>query len=200
MDHLLMQLRKLLADAAFPWGLCGGYALEIFAGKALRLHGDIDLSLPESARAEAIAFFLSKGWKLYEYRGMGKVKPVTTCTDSEAGRNLMAVLDDHSPVQFFPCEEKGLLYHQFTPGMTALNFLDLLFSKEIRRPFVERDGLPILSPEEALLYKAARPDEESARIDFAAVHPLLDGSQRAWLQAELTAQHPDGHPWQIEQE
>ena len=89
-----------------------------------------------------------------------------------------------------------MLYHQFTPGMTELNFLDLLFSGEIRRPFMERDGLPILAPEEALLYKAARPDEESARTDFAAVYPLLDGDRRAWLQAELTAHYPYGHPWQ----
>ncbi len=200
MEPLLMQLCDLFAGAAFPWAVCGGYGLELFAGTMVRPHGDVDLSLPESARSDVIAFLLAKGWRMYEYRGMGRVKPVHTPADSEPGHNLMAVFDDHAPVQFFPCEEEGLLYHQFTPGMTELNFLDLLFSKEIRRPFIERDGLPILSPEEALLYKSVRPDEESARMDFAAVHPLLDDSQRAWLRAELMAQYPNGHPWQNKQE
>lgn len=200
MQPLLMQLRELLADAAFPWGLCGGYALELFAGKAIRPHGDVDLSLPESARTVAIAWMLARGWQMYEYRGMGKVKPLRCPQDSEPGRNLMAVRGEDAPVRFFPCEEEGLLYHQFMPGMTALNFLDLLFSKELRRPFIERDGLPVLSPEEALLYKAARHDEESACLDFAAVYPLLDDSQRAWLRSALMAQYPNGHPWQIEQE
>lgn len=194
MEPLLMQLRDLFAGAAFPWAVCGGYGLELFAGRPIRPHGDVDLSLTEAARTKAIDFFLAKGWRLYEYRGMGKVKPVAACADSEAGRNLMAVLDDHAPVQFFPCEEEELLYHQFTPGMTELNFLDLLFSGEIRRPFIERDGLPILAPEEALLYKAARPEEEAARQDFGAVYPLLDEAQRQWLHAALTRQFP-GHVW-----
>lgn len=32
MQPLLMQLRALFAEAEFPWALCGGYALEVFAG------------------------------------------------------------------------------------------------------------------------------------------------------------------------
>lgn len=194
MQPLLTQLRELLADAAFPWAICGGHALELFTGKAIRPHGDVDLSLTEAARTKAIDFFLAKGWRLYEYRGMGKVKPVAACADSEAGRNLMAVLDDHAPVQFFPCEEEGLLYHQFTPGLTKLNFIDLLFQPAQEKAFLLRDGLPVLAPEIALLYKAARPEEAAARQDFDAVYPLLDEAQRQWLHAALTRQFP-GHVW-----
>ena len=195
MHPLLMQLRDLFADAAFPWAICGGYALEIFAGKAIRPHGDIDLCLPESARREIIRFLLRKGWHIYEYRGMGKVKPLRSPADSEAGRNLMVLRDGCGLVSFFPCEEEGLLYHCFIPGMTEMNFLDLLFSPEMPQICHSASGLPILAPEAALLYKAAQPESESAELDFAAVCPLLDSDQKAWLRAELTACYPGGHPW-----
>lgn len=200
MPSLLTPLRELLADAAFPWAICGGYALELFAGRTIRSHGDIDLSLPEPARRDAISFFLSKGWTIYEYRGMGKVKPILDPADSEFGRNVMAVHGESAPVQFFPCEEEGLLYHQFTPGMTGLNFLDLLFSPAHERPFLLQDGLPILAPEVALLYKASRSDEPAAQQDYAAVYPLLTNEQRAWLHASLAARYSGGHPWLNEQE
>lgn len=200
MPALLISLRGLLADAAFPWAICGGYALEIFAGRTIRPHGDIDLSLPESARKNAISFFLSKGWTIYEYRGMGKVKPIYDPADSTTGRNLMAVCGGDAPVQFFPSEEEGLLYHQFTPSMTGLNFLDLLFSPAQGKPFLLRDGLPILAPEVALLYKAAHPDEPAAQQDYAAVYPELTDEQRAWLHAGLAARYSGGHPWLNEQE
>ena len=192
---LLPELQTLLADFTSPWAVCGGYALEIFAGKPIRPHGDIDLCLPESARAEVITFLLAQGWRIYEYRGMGKVKPLSSPTDSESGRNLMALRDGCGPVTFFPCEEEGLLYHRFTPGMTELNFLDLLFSPEMPRICHSASGLPIIAPEKALLYKAAQPEGESAQLDFAAVYPLLDSDQKAWLCAELTARYPGGHPW-----
>lgn len=197
MHPLLMQLRDLFAEAAFPWAVCGGYALELFAGKDIRPHGDIDLCLPESARGDVIAFLLDRGWQIYEYRGMGKVKPIRHPSYSEPGRNLMALLDGCPLVQFYPCEEEGLLYHQFTPGMTEVDFLDLLFSPTQERPFLMQDGLPLIAPEVALLYKAALPDEESARLDYAAVYPLLGSNRMAWLRAELTARYPSGHPWNI---
>lgn len=197
---MLAQLRDLLAEADFPWAVCGGYALELFAGKPIRPHGDLDVCLPEMARAAVISYLLNRGWRIHEYRGMGKVKPILAPEDSEEGRNLMATWGDDAPVQFFPCEEEGLLYHRFTPGMSALNFIDLLFSLDMQPVCRTQAGLPILAPEVALLYKAAQPQTESAQADFAAVYPLLNDSQRAWLQAALTARYPEGHPWRKEQE
>lgn len=126
---------------------------------------------------------------------MGRVKPILSPAGSEPSRNLMALLPDCPLVEFFPCEEEGLLYHRFHhTGMTELNFLDLLFSREMPR-LCRVSGLPVIAPETALMYKAANPDEPSAQADFAAVYPLLDDQQRAWLQSALAALYPAGHPW-----
>ena len=206
---LLRQARDLLADFPCPWAFCGGYALEVFAGREIRPHGDIDLCIFEPHRAQIIAHLLRKGWRLYEYRGMGKVKPLHDSACSESGRSLMALLPDCPLVDFFPCEEEGLLYHQFRhAGMTELRFLDLLFSRTqgdalqvigVTRPLDKavllRHGMPILAPEIALLYKASRPEEASAQLDFAAVAPLLNDEQRTWLRSALAAHFPAGHPW-----
>lgn len=192
---LLLKTRELLADFSRPWAICGGYALETFAGRHIRLHGDVDVCLLEQDRADIIAYLLDRGWLIYEYRGMGKVKPINSPADSEPGRNLMALLPGCPLVEFFPCEEEGLLYHRFHhTGMTDLTFLDLLFSPEMPR-LCRTSGLSIIAPEAALMYKAANPDEPSAQADFTAVYPLLDDEQRAWLQSALAALYPAGHPW-----
>lgn len=208
MPPLLRQLRALFAEAEFPWALCGGYALEVFVGREIRPHGDIDLCLPETARADVIAYLLDRGWRIHEYRGMGKVRPIRSAADSEPGRNLMASFGDVPPVRFFSSDEEGLLYHQFIPGMTELNFIDLLFSPAdedgmtvcgvscpLDRAILLRAGLPVLAPEAALLYKAARADEETARLDHAAVYPLMNAEQKRWLQAGLARLYPGGHAW-----
>ena len=212
MDRLLEQVRALLADADFRWAIGGGYALELFAGRTLRPHGDVDVCILEPDREAAIAFLLEKGWRVLEFHGMGKVKPIHAPADSEPGRNLMPLLGDCPLVEFFPCEEEGLLYHQFRhTGMTTLSYLDLLFSpvdgdqllfggrSDVSRALPEailpREGLPILAPEIALLHKASSPDDPRAQADLAAVYPLLDASQKRWFQAGLAAVYPQGHPW-----
>lgn len=208
--ELLLETRALLADYAAPWAICGGYALELFAGQTIRPHGDIDLCIMEQNRADIIAYLLDRDWRILEYRGMGRVKPIRTPADSESGRSLMALLDDCPLVEFFPSEEEGIFYHRFHhTGMDKLNFLDLLFSREeegshIFSPGITRErcdavllreGIPVLAPEIALLHKAARPDETSTRLDFDSVYPLMNTEQQSWLQDALAALYPGGHPW-----
>lgn len=121
-----------------------------------------------------------------------------------------ALLPDCPLVEFFPCEEEGLLYHRFHhTGMTELNYIDLLFSdavdgqllcpgnctRPLNKAILLREGLPILAPEIALLHKASRPDDPAAQLDFGAVYPLMDEEQRQWFRAALTALYPEGHLW-----
>lgn len=121
---------------------------------------------------------------------------------------MMASCGETPPVRFFPSDEEGLLYHQFIPGMAELNFIDLLFSPAdedgmtvcgvscpLEQIILLREGLPILAPEAALLYKAARADEETARLDHAAVYPLMNAEQKRWLRAGLARLYPGGHAW-----
>jgi len=68
----------------------------------------------------------------------------------------------------------------------------------IRRPLADigktsRDGIPYLTPEIQLFYKAKspRPKDEA---DFTAVVPFLAAAQRRWLSDTLTQAYGE-HPW-----
>jgi len=68
----------------------------------------------------------------------------------------------------------------------------------IRRPYAEAvertpDGIPYLSPEIVLLFKA-KYRREKDEADFQGVLPLLDTRRRRWLAESLAVLHP-GHPW-----
>ena len=55
-------------------------------------------------------------------------------------------------------------------------------------------GIPYLSPEVQLFYKAESPRPKD-EVDFAAVLGELDPSQHAWLDEAVLHCYGDGHPW-----
>jgi hypothetical protein len=59
---------------------------------------------------------------------------------------------------------------------------------------VTGDGVPVVAPEIALLFKAKAPRFKDQR-DFDRVLPRLDRAARSWLASALEQAHP-GHPWQ----
>jgi len=70
----------------------------------------------------------------------------------------------------------------------------------VRRPVhqlgrVSRQGWPYLAPEVQLFYKATSADQlANDEIDFTAALPMLDPTQRAWLDDALSLTLPS-HPW-----
>ncbi len=68
----------------------------------------------------------------------------------------------------------------------------------IRMPYAEiirrtPDGIPYLTPEIALLFKA-KGDRAKDQIDYERMEPLLTDTERGWLLTTVAAVHP-GHPW-----
>ena len=43
MDQLITAAKTFLNDIQVPWAVCGGYALDLFLGRAMRVHSDIDI-------------------------------------------------------------------------------------------------------------------------------------------------------------
>lgn len=58
---------------------------------------------------------------------------------------------------------------------------------------ITTDGVPVIAPEIALLFKAKAPMFKDQR-DFDRVLPHLDRAARSWLASALEQAHPD-HPW-----
>lgn len=204
--ELLRQAKALLDGAGIRWAVCGGFALELYLGASIRGHGDLDLSVPEDDRARIQRWMLAKGWQVYEFRGQGRLRPLRADTPSEKGRNLMCVRDGCELVTFWPCDEPGMVLHEWHPvGIKALNYVEFLFHERsedafligagvrraLDRAILRREGIPYLAPELVLLYKASQPEREANRTDYEAVFPRLDEERRAWLLKAL----PPEHPW-----
>ena len=212
MNTLLSETKQLFSGLDAAWAVCGGFALDLFLGRETRPHGDIDLCAFEEGRGTIQAYMHGLGWRVYEFRGMGRVRLLTPDTPGEAGRNLMCVRDGCELVDFYPSDVEGLLWHVFHHvGIHKLNYLEFLFNesengsfvfdreKGISRPMSEailfREDVPFLCPELALLYKSAYAEEEKNKSDFREVLPAMNDGRRAWLWESLAALHGEGHPW-----
>lgn len=43
MNNIIQQAHNLFKTAGFDYAICGGYGIDMFAGKELRTHGDFDI-------------------------------------------------------------------------------------------------------------------------------------------------------------
>ena len=68
MIKLISECNNFMKDCGFTYAFCGGYALELFLGRKLRPHSDIDTTVFEEDRINAIEFVLNKGWNVYEHK------------------------------------------------------------------------------------------------------------------------------------
>ncbi len=213
MNDLLVQASNLLSDAPATWAVCGGFALDLFLGRNIRKHGDIDICVFEKDRNDLCRYMLSQdGWNVYEFRGGGKVRPLGRNSRSEAGRNLMCVKDGCDLVKFYPSDESDLLWYEFFhTGITDLNYLEFLFNtikddhfvfgrqtgikRELSKAILFKNGIPYLAPEIVLLFKASNSESPEYQLDLDETFPHVSGEQRQWFLQSLNVLYPGGHRW-----
>jgi hypothetical protein len=181
-------IAKLMGGFSLPWFFCGGWAIDLFLGKPMRVHKDVDIGIFRTDQAAAQAYLLGRGWEL-------AVAENGALTPWRRGKWL------DLPTHTIWCRH---LEHQ--PG-----FLEVLFNEGSATQFRFRrnptlilpgtrailqsvDGLPYLAPEIALLYKSAHVELDGNRRDFGHVLPRMSAEQRAWLQHGLSTQY-GRHPW-----
>ena len=169
-----------------PWWVAGGWAIDLFIGRQTRTHGDIDLSILRSDQ-ERLRQHLA-GWDIH-------VAHDGVLTPWEVGDHLTALRH-----QFWVRRAAGeawafeILLEDDAEG-------DWLFRRTpaVRVPLeqigrVTLDGIPYITPEIALLYKANAPEIERNTADFSAAVSLLEEAPRRWLRDAIAMLYA-GHPW-----
>jgi len=177
----------LLRDLPVPWWIAGGLALDLFVGRVTCQHGDIDVLILR--RHQLILQEYLADWDLFktnqpglqpwlkgEYLSLG-VNQVW-CRRTPAAAWALEVM-------FMEATEDRWFYRRAPSVGGAITDLGC------RTPA----GIPYLSPEIQLLYKARSVPLAKDEADFQAVLPLLRQEQRAWLKTALEVQFPEGHPW-----
>ncbi|XHC26713.1 MAG: nucleotidyltransferase domain-containing protein [Phycisphaerales bacterium] len=177
----------LLSGLEAPWWIAGGYAIELFAGRAIREHGDLDVVVLRRDQHQIQE--LLHGWDLrIAYLGELLAWP-----DSQR------LEPPHSDVW---CRESSDSPWRLQMMLLDTEGEDWVFkrNRSIRGALselgsVSSDGVPFLRPEIQLLYKARAETLEKDQLDFDAVLPLLDERARRWLRDCLRVQFPGGHGW-----
>lgn len=178
------EVAQRLAGVGVPWCVAAGWALDLFRGGQTRVHGDIEIAIPEAGFPEVRRRF--PGY-VFDAAGSGRIwedaRPETLAAvhqtwlrDPATGNYLLDVFREPHDGDTWICRRDARIR--------------LPYSEIVHRT---EDGIPYLAPELVLLFKAkhARPKD---RRDFDATVPHLTRAQRTTL-AELLARVHPGHAW-----
>jgi Aminoglycoside-2''-adenylyltransferase len=176
---------EVLSEFRSPWWIAGGWAIDLFLGHPTRPHGDLDV---EILRRDQRAFRRALGdWDLHSVSD-GRLRPWSGRSPVPSGANSLWCRSDPAG----PWRMQVLLAHgdgsrwQFRRDPSVRRDLADVGS-------VTPDGIPYLTPEIELLYKARSPRPKDDR-DLDAVIPAMEASARQWLHDALARVHP-GHAW-----
>ncbi len=156
------------------WAVAGGWAIELFVGRPVRPHADLDVAV---ARANAAGLHeLLAGWELY-FPSPARFTPWLPGDPLPDAEHQLWCRRAGSDLWGFEvlCEDirDGRLYYRRDSSVSWP------LDEAILRT---DDGIPYIAPHVQLLYKA-KGRRVKDDVDRAAVEPLLSVPQRAWLAA-----------------
>ncbi len=173
------------SNTSLPWWIAGGWALDLFIGRGIRAHNDLDVGVLRRDIGEILRVLA--GWDVFEAH-KGTLTRLPASARPRAGVNGLW------------CRPAGAQeWHlELLLDESEGDFWVFRRDTRIRRPFSAilrktDEGIPYLSPEIQLLYKAKSMRERDQQ-DFEHVCPLLDTLARAWLRNALALTHPE-HAW-----
>ena len=175
----------LLAGFPQPWWIAGGWAIDLFLGKATRQHRDMDIAMLRGAEPALRAHFRS--WDI-RIAHDGAFEPWTGGALPPRRHQFWARPRKDGPWAL------ELLLEDHAGGTWQFR-RDASVTLPVRRlTRTTRQGVPYLCPEVVLLYKAKFAEEGRNAADFAVTAPALDAAARRWLHVTL-GQTYRGHPW-----
>jgi len=197
--HDVLELADRLSGLDGPWYIAGGWAIDLYLGGQRRDHKDVDIAIFRQDQLAIQAYFLDRGWKLWKYIG-----------DSER-------VEPWSVGEQLTLPDRGIFAEPLDVAMPRMDILlseqngdrwyyhvDSRITHPIKTLGLRSDlGVPFLSPEIVLLFKARHVSiehpydlahQETDQKDFQDVRRFLTAERRAWL-AEAIRLLYSNHPW-----
>lgn len=179
------------------WFLCGGWAADAWSGRTTRSHADVDIAVMQDD--QRVLFEHLSGWKMLAHDN----NVAEDCPDQWDGRRLDIPGHIHANSGCMPGVELDIQINEIADGDWILNH-----EPRITRPLdrcISRCawGLPVVTPELVLFYKAYPPawrDSQRPRRrrhddhDLRTLLPILDEEQRSWLRHAILLVAP-AHDW-----
>jgi hypothetical protein len=180
----LVRAAKIMHGFGGRWGIAGGWAIDLFVGRQVRPHADIDVAILRDDQA-----------RLRDRLSDARVEKVVDGQLVPWGSGERLELPIHEVHVSWP---DGLhlefLLNEWDSASEEWMFRrDPRIRRAVDTVFSMGRGLPRLAPEVVLLYKSkgSEPKDDS---DFSAAVPLMTPEQRQWLRHALAATQPE-HPW-----
>jgi len=183
----LEDLSTMLKGIDIPWHISSGWALDLFTNTPSRYHDDLDVIVQRKHQLELQQRLRKHGWDLH-YVLSGKYSYWQNDTFvPEESHQVHAIKDSRLiDILLEPNRTDQWIYRR-NPEMNQ--FLDLAFKTQ--------NGIPYLSPELVLLFKATIRDgkiRDKDQNDFELILPYLTSEQKQWL-VQAVALGDDTHPW-----
>jgi hypothetical protein len=174
------ELFQQLYGLPFPFWICGGWAIEMFAGKKIREHHDIDVAILRVDHYKLKSalpdweFKIAKEGVLHDWNDTELPRDLHTLWARKHGSDkwltefLVNESDDHNWI--FRKNEK----------------VTCLLSK---MGLADEHGIPYLRPSIPLLFKSAH-CRENDNLDFLAAHAAMDPREKNLLKTWITIFQP----------
>jgi len=224
MNELITQGNELFKNCGFPYYICGGFALEMFAGKSMRSHSDLDISIFHENKRDVVALLQNNGWNVYkrvfEPGSIGGLTPIADANDDKLDNiwTLWAIKPGSHLIPKLRDGETDLYdFEILADAQTNFNFIEIVLDhkegnnfvcgksknvvRELDKAILYNDGVPYMSPELVLFLKSPQVytthefHKQKTPADFKAVSPLLPDESKQWLMNALDIAYPDGYEW-----
>jgi len=213
MNIAIQQAHNLFQTAGFDYVICGGFALDMFAGKELRTHGDFDITIFKEDKHRAVQFMQANGWPVYgRFMEDGKILTqylfykIDDITNNEWNdcRNMWTIKPDCLPEMYKIDRLQGEVY-SYKPcdwRVETLNFIELEIDIKDETDYIARDNprvarsldkailyhesIPYLAPEIILFYKTDK---------FSSEHPQVRPKTEADFNAMIPLLSNESKDW-----
>lgn len=181
----------LMAGFEYPWLIAGGWSIDLYLGRVTRQHKDVDImvfrrdQLHLQHHFENWHLYIAYAGELYAWRRGDYLQP------SQHG--IWAYRPDRHPPHTPDIQpDLDFLLDELSTSDDTWHFRrDATITRPLAKVIMRTEaGIPFLSPEIALLYKAKNYRAED-RCDFANVREVLEEERREWLASALTVSQPE---------
>jgi len=177
------RIQKLLDSYSGNWMIAGGWGIDLFLNKETRNHHDIEIAIPRKDQNRIKEYL--KSWDIY-YIQKGEKKIWKD--------HIELILPIHEIHCYKREAEIEILLNEFSDDKWVFR----------RNPKIEYPmesvilkseiGIPILSPEIILLYKAKNIKEKD-NFDFQNIISKLETKKRNWLFNSISETYGFKHQW-----
>jgi GrpB-like predicted nucleotidyltransferase (UPF0157 family) len=177
-----------LQECRHSWCISSGWALDLFLGRATRVHVDVDVVIRRTDQLVLQQYLTARGWKLMTPSGE-RLEPWPLHMHLELPRHQVLALRDGAFIDFLLSDIANEVWrYRRAPAII----------RSTERISLRSDsGIPFLAPEIVLLFKSQNTSGRERRkdqSDFERVYRHLEPERRAWLLWALVATDPE-HAW-----